>query len=267
MVWSKMFIQSKWMREEARERARREALFPLLIDQVSIPLGFRGMQAADLIHWQGDPQDEQWQRLVEDLASVLGPPQQKEAKRANTEPLSQKTLQKPEGMVRVPKGPFLYGDDRLKENITYDFLMDRHPVTKAAFAHFIKGEGYGKESYWSREGWEWRQEKQVTQPEYWDDQKWNQTDYPVVGVSYLEAEAYAKWGGSACPRSRSGKRRRGAPTAGNIRGERSSTPVGAPVSGKGNASERPSSAPSLKAKSLWLSGHGGKCVGMVRQLV
>lgn len=199
VVWSKMSIQSNWVREEAREGARREVLFPVLIDQVAIPLGFRRMQAADLIHWQGDLQDEQWQRLVEDLASVLGPPQQKEAKIANTEPLSQNTLQTPEGMVCVPKGPFLYADDRLKENITYDFLMDRHSVTKAAFAHFIKGEGYGKESYWSREGWEWRQEKQVTQPEYWDDQKWNQTDSPVVGVSYHEAEAYANWAGKRLP--------------------------------------------------------------------
>lgn len=105
-----------------------------------------------------------------------------------------------EGMVRVPKGPFLYGEDRIKENLTYDFLIDIHPVPNAAFAKFFQAGGYGKESYWSQEGWKWRKAKEVTQPEYyWKDDTFNQPDQSVVGVSYYEAEAFAKWAGKRLP--------------------------------------------------------------------
>ncbi|HBH81037.1 MAG TPA: hypothetical protein DDY39_14520 [Nitrospira sp.] len=37
----------------------------------------------------------------------------------------------------------------------------------------------------------------IARPEYWNDPIWNKLDYPVVGVCYYEAEAYAKW---ACKR-------------------------------------------------------------------
>jgi len=74
VVWSKLSIHSDWVNTEASEGLRRDALIPVLIDAVTIPLEFRRVQAADLIQWQGDQQDDQWQLLVDDLASVLSPP-------------------------------------------------------------------------------------------------------------------------------------------------------------------------------------------------
>lgn len=59
VVWSKISIHSDWVHTEASEGLRRDALIPVLIDAVTIPLEFRRMQAADLIHWQGDPKDDQ----------------------------------------------------------------------------------------------------------------------------------------------------------------------------------------------------------------
>ena len=145
-------------------------LFPVLIDEVKIPLEFRRLQAANLIQWQGDEHHEQWRMLVEDLSKVLGPspgfspsaepkeqkakrqkplepPQQKKAKSATTEPLPQETRQAPEGIVHIPKGPFLYGKEKKKVLIDHDFYMDMYPVTNEAFAQFIKAGGYGNESY------------------------------------------------------------------------------------------------------------------------
>ena len=39
----------------------------------------------------------------------------------------------------------------------------------------------------------------VAQPRYWGDSQWNGADQPVVGVSWYEAEAYAKWAGGRLP--------------------------------------------------------------------
>lgn len=107
--------------------------------------------------------------------------------------------QVPEGMVFIPKGPFLYGDEKTEISIDHDFFMDSNPVTNEAFAQFIKAGGYETESYWTEEGWQWRKKENIQQPKYWNDKEWNQADHPVVGVSYYEAEAYAKWAGKRLP--------------------------------------------------------------------
>jgi formylglycine-generating enzyme required for sulfatase activity len=105
----------------------------------------------------------------------------------------------PEGMVLIPKGPFLYMGDRVREIIPYDYFMDVYPVTNDHYKEFILANGYGSQDYWSDEGWAWKQENHVNRPEYWTDSKWNQADHPVVGVSYYEAEAYASWTGKRLP--------------------------------------------------------------------
>ncbi len=102
-------------------------------------------------------------------------------------------------MVEVPSGEFLYGDDKQTEKIEKPFLIDVYPVTNAQFAKFIKQGGYENEVYWSKEGWEWKRKSSIIEPRLWKDKKWNQPDYPVVGVSFYEAEAYAKWADKRLP--------------------------------------------------------------------
>lgn len=77
--------------------------------------------------------------------------------------------------------------------------MDSNPVTNEVFAQFIKAGGYETESYWTEEGWQWRKEEKITKPAFWDHDEFNQPDQPVVGVSYFEGEAYAKWAGKRLP--------------------------------------------------------------------
>ncbi|MGE0643371.1 MAG: formylglycine-generating enzyme family protein [Nitrospira sp.] len=111
-------------------------------------------------------------------------------------------LSEPVDMVRVPKGPFLYGDVKTRETIDHDHWIDKYPVTNEKYRAFIEADGYKNQQYWSDDGWSWKTENDITGPEYWNDSEWNKPDHPVVGVSYYEAEAYAKWAGKRLPTER-----------------------------------------------------------------
>ena len=103
----------------------------------------------------------------------------------------------PVDMVKVPKGPFLYGEEKTSITIDHDYWIDTYPVTNEKYRVFVEADGYRNQAYWSPEGWKWKTDKNITEPNYWNDAEWNKPDHPVVGVSYYEAEAYAKW---ACER-------------------------------------------------------------------
>ncbi len=113
---------------------------------------------------------------------------------------------KPE-MVTIPAGEFCCGSDDIiaQDNersphwIYLDtYQIDRYPVTNEEFQNFIDADGYKSEKYWSEEGWQWQTEAQVTQPLYWLEPE-TFTHYPVCGVSYYEAEAYANFVGKRLP--------------------------------------------------------------------
>src|SRR5262249_53988443 len=53
VLWSKVSIESEWVQEEADDAKRRRILVPVLIENVQPPIGFRAIQAADLVDWDG----------------------------------------------------------------------------------------------------------------------------------------------------------------------------------------------------------------------
>lgn len=109
------------------------------------------------------------------------------------------SLAAPVDMVKVPKGPFLYGDQKTREVIDYDYWIDKYLVTNEKYRAFIEAGNYENQACWSPEGWKWKIEKSIARPAYWYDSKWDKPNHPVVGVSYHEAEAYAKWAGKRLP--------------------------------------------------------------------
>jgi ergothioneine biosynthesis protein EgtB len=89
-------------------------------------------------------------------------------------------------------------------------LADRL-VTAGEYLEFVEAGGYRTAAPWLSEGWRTVQERGWTAPLYWerrDGAWWTQTlgglqpldpHAPVVHVSYLEADAYARWRGVRLP--------------------------------------------------------------------
>jgi ergothioneine biosynthesis protein EgtB len=129
---------------------------------------------------------------------------------------------RPNDMVLVPAGPFLMGSNREADTLDNErpqhlvyvkaFLIDRYPVTNGEFLPFVTGGGYHDRSWWSPEGWQWREQNHIEHPLYWREQQrgeWvemglRQTrplepGHPVMCVSWYEADAYARFVGKRLP--------------------------------------------------------------------
>jgi len=98
-----------------------------------------------------------------------------------------------------------WGDPRLRSPIEEDYwvemsvadaplLVATHLVTIKEWLHFLDTE-YDNDANWSLEGLNWRDNRRVTWQQLAavpDSQKYLFDNQPVVGVSWFEAEAYAR---------------------------------------------------------------------------
>jgi hypothetical protein len=73
VAWSAASIESDWVHDEANAGRKRNILVPVLFGQVSQPLGFQAIQAADLSDWEGSTTSAAFRQLVEALHGILGP--------------------------------------------------------------------------------------------------------------------------------------------------------------------------------------------------
>lgn len=84
------------------------------------------------------------------------------------------------GMVLVPPGAFLFGEDN-RETLLEPYYIDIYPVTNKHYREFLEETKYRSPRIWE------------TNPEVAAD------DMPVTGVSWMDALQYCKWAGKSLP--------------------------------------------------------------------
>ncbi|HJR07704.1 MAG TPA: SUMF1/EgtB/PvdO family nonheme iron enzyme [Pyrinomonadaceae bacterium] len=131
-------------------------------------------------------------------------------------------------MITIPAGEFQMGatwdvfvyDNELPAHTVAlpAFKIDRLLTTNEEYAHFIAEGGYERREWWSEEGWQQREREDWKHPFYWSEnpngdggERWNvrtmfeegallqRPQHPVAGVSWYEAEAYARFMGKRLP--------------------------------------------------------------------
>lgn len=85
-----------------------------------------------------------------------------------------------------------------------DFQASRYLVSNKEFLEFVEADGYSNKSYWTEEGWNWREYTGAIMPEFWINSEeglryramTHEIDMPwswPVDVNYLEAKAFCNW--------------------------------------------------------------------------
>ena len=118
----------------------------------------------------------------------------------------------PAGMVQIPGGTAIIAN---VGPVAFDpFLIDRYEVTNRAYKRFVDAGGYRTRGYWTepfvKDGREIPWDEAIKElrdatgregPATWELGGYppGQDDFPVRGVSWYEASAYAKWAGKMLP--------------------------------------------------------------------
>jgi iron(II)-dependent oxidoreductase len=85
------------------------------------------------------------------------------------------------------------------------YYLDRYAVTNRQFLRFVQAGGYDHMEIWPQEVWpslmRFTDRTARPGPRYWENGKFptGKADHPVVGVSWYEALAYARWVGKRLP--------------------------------------------------------------------
>ncbi len=122
-------------------------------------------------------------------------------------------------LIEIPAGPCMIG--ATSEGFAYDNERPRHhtdvrgyligstPITNATYLTFVEGGGYERREWWSKEGFAWKEDYDITRPGSWTPDlrgEWRLSqleplhpDRPVVHLSWFEADAFARAHGLRLP--------------------------------------------------------------------
>jgi formylglycine-generating enzyme required for sulfatase activity len=91
----------------------------------------------------------------------------------------------------------LDNNDEQAEVELQPYWVSKYPITVQQYREFMQAGGYDYEEWWTPHGWVWKETYNDgagrTQPNYWGDERFRGDNQPVVGVTWYEAAAFAKW--------------------------------------------------------------------------
>jgi formylglycine-generating enzyme required for sulfatase activity/energy-coupling factor transporter ATP-binding protein EcfA2 len=157
--------------------------------------------------------------LVDAMQSPAGPIRLRRDAGAHLGRLNWTPAPGPDDLLLAPVGTEPTGLDAFCFAPAAGLWLGKYPVTNRQFARFIEAGGYDTPDFWSSDGWAYRHgvnptlerltDKDLRQryedwlanrpaskrnrPYYWENDPWNNPLFPVVGISWYEAEAYARW--------------------------------------------------------------------------
>lgn len=73
VLWSKLSVTSRYVKDEATYALNRNKLAPVAIEDVKPPFRFEGIHTPQLIEWDGLEESSAYRKLLEDISVILGP--------------------------------------------------------------------------------------------------------------------------------------------------------------------------------------------------
>jgi sulfatase modifying factor 1 len=194
VLWSGSAINSDWVQDEADEALECNILAPALIEAVRPPMGFRQIQAANLIDWQGEGTHEGFEQLLADIVHYAALPQRAGSGVSPPAPSPGEVRVNPDDgqtYVWIPPGEFQMGcspgDNECYESerkthmvrITHGFWLGETPVTVGAYKPFAQSTNVSMPD-------EPVMGKRKLNP------KWSDSEQPMVEVTWDEAKDYCE---------------------------------------------------------------------------
>jgi gamma-glutamyl hercynylcysteine S-oxide synthase len=97
----------------------------------------------------------------------------------------------------APDDGFAYDNERPRHRVAlHAFVIARRPVSNESWLHFSEGGGYERREWWSREGWAWKEEHDITHHPAIAS---GHPQAPACHVSWFEADAFARAHDSRLP--------------------------------------------------------------------
>jgi formylglycine-generating enzyme required for sulfatase activity len=74
VMWSKLSVESLYVKDEATYALKRNKLVPIMIEEVELPFRFEDLHTPSLLGWDGSHDAPEFRRLVGDIGSIVGQP-------------------------------------------------------------------------------------------------------------------------------------------------------------------------------------------------
>ena len=170
VLWSSHSVESDWVKEEAEEARALGKLIPVLIEPVKPPVGFRSIQSADLIDWDGSRDSLGARQLIADLEALMGKPSPRQPSYAEAAPQENRPIPGPgteevrvvDTTSRSNETPRLAGHPSARQIGSTPIESDRKPFARwqtAAVGVVIVVAVLGSLL------WFWKNDRRTTEPE------------------------------------------------------------------------------------------------------